>query len=203
MEKVLLLLSGGIDSPVAGYIMKKKGFEVVALHFSNKFVGNEPKEKAKKISKKLGFKKIIVIDITKGLEEIVKKCKRKYYFILMKILMYKLAEKIAKKEKCKYLVTGENLGQVSSQTLQNLYIINKAISIPVLRPLIAYDKMEIVELAKKIGTFEISRGPEMCDVLGPKHAATRVEEEVILSEEEKIKIKKLVLQLLSQNLLQH
>ncbi|MCD6547057.1 MAG: 7-cyano-7-deazaguanine synthase [Nanoarchaeota archaeon] len=187
----LLLLSGGIDSPVAGYLMKKRGFKIKAVYFHNEFAGNEPLDKAKRLAKKLRIK-LTIVDITDILKQIAEKCDKRFYFILMKRVMYRLAEAIAKKEKCSFLITGENLGQVSSQTLQNLYVINKSVSIPVLRPLIAYDKMEIVKLAEEIGTFDISKGPEMCDILGPKHAATQAQEITILRQERKANIDKLI-----------
>ena len=106
--------------------------------------------------------------------------------------MYKVAEKLAKTLKCKYLLDGCNIGQVSSQTLSNLSTISKAVDIPILRPLLCYDKDDIINLAKKIGTYEISKGKEMCNVLGPKHPATKSNKETILKEESKIDINKLV-----------
>ncbi len=189
--KGLLLISGGIDSPVAGHLMKTENYKITPLHFSSSsIVGKEPEDKSIAASKKLGFKEIFLVDISEMLKDIAKNCNRKYYFVLMKRLMYKLAEKISEKENFDYIVTGENLGQVSSQTLQNLLTINKSVKIPIIRPLVAYDKMEIVDLAKEIETFEISKGPEMCDVLGPKHPSTQSKEEDILNEEKKIDIKK-------------
>ena len=200
MKEVLLLLSGGIDSPVAGYILKKKGFNVEAVHFSNKeFDGEESIKKSKKLAKKLNVK-LKVIDISGILKEIAEKCDRRYYFVLMKRAMYMLAEGIAKKRKIPFIATGENLGQVSSQTLQNLFVINRVVSIPVLRPLIAYDKMEIVKLAEKIGSFEISKGPEMCDILGVKHPVTQARESDVIGMERKIKIKKLIKEKLEASL---
>ena len=191
-KKTLLLLSGGIDSPVAGYILKEKGFDLEAVHFSNKkFAGTESITKSKKLAKKLGIK-LKVIDISDILKEIVENCDRRYYFVLMKRIMYKIAEAIAKKKGISFIATGENLGQVSSQTLQNLFVINRAVSIPVLRPLIAYDKMEIVRFAEKIGSFEISKGPEMCDILGIKHPVTQARESDVIGMERKIDINKLI-----------
>ena len=193
MKKGLLLMSGGIDSPVAGYLMKKKDFQLVAVHFSNKkFAGNEPDAKSKKLAKKIGVKKYYSVDVSDLLKEIAEKCDNKYYFVIMKRIFYMLGEKMAKKYKCDFLITGENLGQVSSQTLSNLFVINKAINMPVIRPLICYDKMEIVKIAEKIGTFEISKGPEMCDVFGAKHPSTQAKEEIILAEEKKADVEKLV-----------
>ena len=105
--------------------------------------------------------------------------------------MYKVAEKLAEKLKCNFLLDGCNIGQVSSQTLSNLSVITRAIDIPVLRPLLCYDKDQIIRLAKKINTYEISKGPEMCNVLGPKHPATKSNLEIIGKEESKININKL------------
>lgn len=97
--------------------------------------------------------------------------------------MLKLAEKEALKEKCDFLITGENLSQVSSQTLQNLHAITKAVKMPIVRPLLTYDKIEILNIAKKIGTYDACIGPEVCDVLGPKHPATTSKLEEIENEE--------------------
>jgi len=185
--KGLLLISGGFDSPIAGYIMQQKGVEVYAVHFSYEpFTDNSPEIKSREISKFLKFKKFIAINIAKECEEITKKCNHKLYFVLTKRLMMKKAEEIAKKEDCKFLITGESLAQVSSQTLSNLRSITDAIKMPVLRPLLTYDKNEIISMALKIGTYETSKGPEVCDVLGPKHPATRSSLEDIKLEEAKL-----------------
>ncbi len=185
----LLLLSGGFDSPVAGWMMQKKGFEVFAVHFSSKLITDiESEKKSRKLADFLGIKKLFVIDISKELIKISKTCEHRYYFVLMKRMMYRIAEKIAKREKCKFLITGENLAQVSSQTLQNLSVIDKATKLEVLRPLLGFDKQEIMDLAKKIGTYETSCGPEHCDALGPAHPATRAREDDILREEAKLDI---------------
>ena len=185
--KALLLLSGGFDSPVAGHMMQKQGLELSAVHFSSKLVTDaESEEKSRKLAEFLGIKKLFVIDLSKELITISKTCEHRYYFVLMKRLMYRIAEKIAKKERCKFLITGENLAQVSSQTLQNLSVIDKATRFEVLRPLLGFDKEEIIQLAKKIGTYETSCGPEHCDALGPVHPATQAREGDILGEEEKL-----------------
>lgn len=191
--KALLLLSGGIDSPVAGYIEKQNGIEIIALHFSNqKFAGKESIEKCKKLTMKIEIKKLYNIDIAEQLSEFAKKCNTKYYFVLMKRFMLRVAEKVAKKENCDFILTGENLGQVSSQTLENLVVIDKATKLHVLRPLIVYDKVDIIRKAEQIGTFEISKGPEMCDVLGPKHPSTRAKESAVIDEENKVEYAKML-----------
>jgi thiamine biosynthesis protein ThiI len=181
--KALLLLSGGIDSPVAGHLMKKK-MEVLAVHFSlEPFTDNEPEVKSRKLAQTLGFGKLHVINISKELKQITEKCDRKYYFVLMKRVMFRKSEELAKKLNCKFLITGENLGQVSSQTLENLYAIDTVATIPILRPLITKDKQEIIEIAEKINTFEISKGKECCDVLGPDKPSTKARLEKIIHEE--------------------
>lgn len=187
MTKALALISGGIDSPVAAYLVKKMGVDIIALHFSTElFAGKEPENKAKKLTKKIGAKKFISIDVSKDFERIAKECNHKYYFVLIKRFMMRKAEEIAKKEGCDFIVTGESLGQVSSQTLSNLIAITKSVKIPILRPLLTFDKQEIVKMAEKIGTFEISKGPEVCDLLGPKHPATRSFHERLIEEEKKL-----------------
>jgi thiamine biosynthesis protein ThiI len=186
-QKALLLLSGGIDSPVAGWTMKRKGIEVVAVHFSAEPISDrQPEGKSRKLAKKLGFGRLFVVNISRLLKEISEKCEKKYYFVISKRVMMRIAEKIAKKEGCSFLITGENLGQVSSQTIQNLAVIDQAVEMPVIRPLIAMDKQEIIDLAKKIGSYKISEGREVCDALGPEHPSTRAKLEDVLREEGKL-----------------
>lgn len=188
----LLLLSGGIDSPVAGYIVGKEA-EIIALHFSNeKFAGAESIEKVKAIVKKLKFKKLIVVDISTQLSEIAEECSLAYYFVLQRRFMLRVAERIAEKEKCDFIVTGDSLGQVSSQTLANMSVISRAVKIPIVRPLLGYNKQETTKLAEKIGTLETSKGPEMCDVLGPKHPSTHASLERVLEEERKLEVERMV-----------
>ena len=190
--KGLLLLSGGIDSPVAAYLAGKEA-ELVALHFSSeKIVGEESIDKSKKLCKVLGIKRLIVIDISDQLAEIAGKCKHAYYFVLMRRLMYRIAERIAEKEQCDFILTGESLAQVSSQTLANLVVISQAIKTPVARPLLGFEKEETIKIAEHIGTFEISKGKEMCDVLGPKHPITRARIERVLEEEKKLDLEKMI-----------
>jgi thiamine biosynthesis protein ThiI len=184
--KGLLLISGGIDSPVAGHFMQQVGVELEAVHFSSEpFTDDTPEKKSRELCKILGIENLHVVNISKQLKEMVDKCNRKYYFVLAKREMLRQAEKIAKERKCQFLVTGENLAQVSSQTLSNLVTIDRAVGIPVFRPLLGFDKVEIVNIAEEIGTYESSKGPEFCDVLGPKRPATKSTEEKILEEEKK------------------
>ncbi|MEM4662849.1 MAG: 7-cyano-7-deazaguanine synthase [Candidatus Diapherotrites archaeon] len=190
--KALLLLSGGIDSPVAGYLVKGS-VKLKALHFSSsKITGNESIKKCKAICKILGIDELLITDISDELLEIANKCKHAYYFVIMRRLMYRIANEIAKKEKCDFIATGESIGQVSSQTLANLSVISLASNIPIVRPLLCMEKEEIIKIAEDIGTFEISKGPEYCDALGPKHPVTKAHIKNVLVEEEKIDVHKLV-----------
>ena len=172
--KGTLLLSGGIDSPVAGYLMASQGTEVVALHCSlEPFTDNAPEEKSRKIAETLGFSGFYVAHLGDALAEIARKARHRYYFVLSKRFMFRVAEALARREGATFLITGESLGQVSSQTLWNLRAIEAAVDLSVVRPLIGWDKVDIVREAEAIGTYPISVGPEVCDVLGPAHPTTR------------------------------
>jgi len=185
-QKALLLLSGGIDSPVAGFVAIKKGFELVAIHFSQEpFTDNSPEIKAITAAKKLGLGELIVVGAGEALKEIADKTYREYYFILMKRFFMKVSEKIAEKEGCDFLITGESLGQVSSQTMSNLNNINQAIKMEIIRPLIFLEKQEIIDISQKEGFFESSCGKEMCDALASGKPKTKSNLEKIIKEEEK------------------
>lgn len=187
--KGLLLISGGFDSPVAGYLMQQKEVEVLAIHFSYEpFTDNNPELKSKAAVEKLNFKKLIVVNISKEIQEIASKCNHRLYYVLTKRLMLRKAEEIAKKENCDFLITGEALGQVGSQTLKNMESITNAVKILVIRPVLTYDKEEILKIAREIDTYELSKGPEVCDCLGPKHPATKSNLEEVRSEESKLQI---------------
>lgn len=191
----LLLISGGFDSAVAGYLMQKQGVEVTGLHFSNEPVTDgTPEKKSKEIVKKLGFKDLIIINISKALIEMTKKCNNRFYYILSKRLMWKIAEKVANEKGFDFIITGTALGQVGSQTLSNIKTIDSTVNIKVMHPLLGLDKQEIINIANKIETFKISKGPEMCAVLGPKHPATRSKIDVIEKEEEKYGMEEFVKQ---------
>jgi len=184
--KAISLISGGFDSAVSSYLVQSK-FEVVGLHFTLEPISdNQTEVKSLATVKKLGINKLYVIKAGKYFAEISKKCNEKFYFILSKRFMIQVAEKIALEEDSKVIVTGENLAQVSSQTLTNLASIQEATKLELLRPLLCYDKNEIIDYAKDIDTYEISKGPEICDLLGPKHPATKSNINIILEEEKKL-----------------
>ncbi len=185
MEKGVALLSGGIDSPVAIHMMQNR-LEIIAAHFHQEpLTSKKEVEKVKELAKHLGLKKVYLIPFVPVLRSLVDKCDHKNYFILQKILMFKSASTIAKKEEAKALITGENLGQVSSQTLSNLKTISFHVDCEIFRPLLTFDKQEIINIAKKIETYEISKGPEICNLLGPKAPATKSKPELITMELEK------------------
>ena len=186
-RKVILLLSGGFDSTIAGYLLQNENYEIIPLHLSNlDFAGEESVEKCKQIAEKFSWKKLYIMDIADALQSFVDNCRHSYYFVLMKRFMLQLANKIADSEDAKFIATGESLGQVSSQTLTNINVIEQAAQFRVLKPLITFDKDEIVSLSREIETFNISAGPEVCDLLGPKHPIINATIENTLKEEEKL-----------------
>jgi thiamine biosynthesis protein ThiI len=194
--KGLLLLSGGIDSAVAGFLVKEKA-SLYCLHYSmEKVAGQDSINKARNIAAKLNSV-LFVLDLSLPLQEIVNKTERKYYFVLVKRLMLKVAEGICKKKNFDFIVTGENIGQVSSQTLSNLVSISFKIEKPIVRPLLSLDKQEIIDLAKSFGTYDLSVGPEMCDILGPKKPATKSLELKLIEEEKKLEINKITKKLVA------
>jgi len=197
--KVLSLISGGIDSPVASWLAMKRGCKVVFIHFhSFPLVSKKSIEKTKELIKVLneyqGKSKLYLIPFSEIQTRIKSLAPAKQRIVLYRRAMLKIAEEIAKKENAKALVTGESLAQVSSQTLDNILAIEEATSLPVLRPLIGMDKLEIIELAKKIKTYEISIRPQedCCTLFVPKHPTTKAKLETIKKIEKKLKLEKLL-----------
>jgi len=194
--KVVCLISGGIDSPVAAWMMMKRGCAVILLHLYNyPFTDERTKNKAIKLYEKLkefGNTKLYIIPYGTIQLEISKLKEKKLRCILCRRMMLRIAEHIAKKENAKAIVTGESLGQVASQTLINIQVENNATELPILRPLIGLDKIEIIEIAKKIGTYEISTMPSFCCKLVPQHPSTRAKADEIKKVEKKLDIKNLI-----------
>ena len=186
-QKGVLLLSGGFDSPVAGYLMARQGLHLVAAHFSLEPITDDAAAiKARTLCGLLGIRSLYVVRVGESFAEVAHAANRRFYFVLTKRLMVRLADGIADRESADVLVTGENLGQVSSQTLASLRAIDAVARHPIVRPLIGFDKQEIVDRAKAIGTYEVSKGPEICDLLGPPKPATHARLDQILAEEAKI-----------------
>lgn len=172
--KAVLLLSGGFDSPVAGRMLQEQGVQVEALHGSFEPVTDDASvKKAEVLARQLGLKRLWVTKIGGALGKIPHdRQAHRYYFLLQKRLLYRLADALADQVGADVLATGENLGQVSSQTLTNLVTLEEAARRPVLRPLLGLDKVDILRLARQWGTHDTSVGPELCDLLGPAKPAT-------------------------------
>jgi len=189
----VLLLSGGFDSPVAGHLMARQGLGLVAAHFSLEPITDDAAEvKTRALCGIIGVPTLYVVRVGEAFAEVAHAANRRFYFILTKRVMVRLADAIADREGAEVLVTGENLGQVSSQTLASLRAIDAVGRRPIIRPLIGFDKQEIVDRAKAIGTYEVSKGPEICDLLGPPRPATHARLDQILEEEAKLPMDRLV-----------
>lgn len=190
----LLLLSGGIDSPVAGYMMAKRGVKVAAVHFhSFPYTSNFAREKVEKLAKLLvpytGDMTIYMVSMTELQEQIHACCDNAYMITLLRRGMFTVAEKLARFHDKKMLITGESLGQVASQTIESMTVVSEVIKkVPVIRPLVAFDKCETIEIAKKIGTFETSIEPfeDCCTVFLPDNPVVRPELYKVKKEQEKI-----------------
>jgi len=191
MKKGILLLSSGIDSPVAGYLAREK-IELIGLHLDHVPLRSSKKAKIKQLCDRVKIKKCYIVPFGTLQIELMKKCEDRYRCVICRRFMLRIAEKIAEKEKADYLITGENLSQVASQTLTNLKNEDTAIKTIILRPLLCYDKQEIINLAKTIGTFEISIQQNSCCGAVPKFPITKSNKRILEREEEKLNIDKLI-----------
>ena len=197
--KATLLISGGIDSPVAGYMMAKRGLILSAVHFySYPYTSERARDKvvelAGLLSKYAGPIRLFLVPVTDIQMKIYDECPEKETTVIMRRLMMKIAERIAVSEESRALITGEALGQVASQTLESLCVTNDAVSMPVFRPLIGFDKDEIMELARKIGTYETSILPyeDCCTVFVPKHPVTKPDLETLRASEAAVDFSELI-----------
>ena len=188
----LLLLSGGIDSPVAGCMMAKRGMEIEALHFESfPYTSERAREKVLQLAQEMcefcAKIHVHVISLTHIQEELRDKCEEDYFTILLRIFMMRLAERCAGDYKCGALITGESLGQVASQTLAAIGVTDSVVNIPVFRPCIGLDKNEIITYARHYGTFDTSILPfeDCCTVFTPKHPKTQPKIELVMKELEK------------------
>jgi len=193
----IVLLSGGIDSPVAAYLMGRQGLDLVLAHFDNRpFTSDQEIEKAASLMRRLDealgkrSKKLLVPHGT-AQAELAKTCRRNMQCVLCRRMMFRVAERLARKTDARFIVTGESLGQVASQTLANMNVEERATSLPILRPLIGFDKVEIERIAKSIGTYEISIMPGLCCTIAPKKPSTYARGEDAEHEEEKVDIERL------------
>ncbi len=191
--KAMLLLSGGIDSPVAGYMVAKRGVKIDAVYFhAPPYTSERAKQKvvdlARLISKYTGTICLHVINFTDIQLAIYEKCPHEELTIIMRRYMMRIAEHIAKENDCLGLVTGESIGQVASQTIQSLAVTNEVCTLPVFRPLIGFDKQEIIAISEKINTFETSILPfeDCCTIFVAKHPVTKPKLDVIKKSETKL-----------------
>ena len=189
----LLLLSGGIDSPVAGCMMAKRGMEIEALHFESfPYTSERAKEKVMQLAQEMcefcSKIHVHVISLTHIQEELRDKCEEDYFTILLRMFMMKLSERVAREYKCHALITGESLGQVASQTLAAIEVTDSAVNMPVLRPCIGLDKNEIVIQARHYGTFDTSILPyeDCCTVFTPRHPKTQPRVDDVMRELDKV-----------------
>lgn len=197
--KGMVLLSGGIDSPVAAWMMAKRGMVIEAVHFhSYPYTSQRAQEKvedlARIVASYCGNFKMHVINLLPIQEQIVQNCPEEETTILVRRFMMRIAEKIAEKNRAMMLITGENLGQVASQTAEALVVTDACVKMPVMRPLIAMDKVDIMDKAEEIGTFETSIQPyeDCCTVFLPKHPTTKPKLERILESESHLDVETLV-----------
>ncbi len=197
--KGLLMLSGGIDSPVAGYLALKRGVNIECLYFeSPPHTSLNAKNKVLKLAEILndysGTIKVHVVPFTKIQEEIYKNIPGNYNITIMRRMMYRIAERFGKRKNCKIIINGESIGQVASQTLNSMVVINSVTNMPVIRPVACLDKLEIIEISKKINTYETSILPyeDCCTIFVPKHPIinpsleTAIEYEKLINYEELI-----------------
>lgn len=191
--KAMLLLSGGIDSPVAGWMIAKRGVEISGIYFeSPPYTSERAKQKvvdlATKLAQYTGKFKLFSVPFTEIQMEIYQKCPHQQLTIIMRRMMMKISERIANKENAQGLITGESIGQVASQTIQSLGVTNAAVELPVFRPLIGFDKEEIVRISKKIDTYETSILPyeDCCTIFVPKHPETKPKLHYIIKSEESL-----------------
>lgn len=193
LGKGMLMLSGGIDSPVAGYLAMKRGVRLECVYFdSPPHTSEEALNKvltlAEKLSDYSNYIKVHIIHFTDIQEAIYKNCPKEYMITIMRRCMYRIAEMLAHRENCKCIVNGESIGQVASQTLTSMNAINEVVKMPVIRPVCCLDKLEIIDIAKKIGTYETSILPyeDCCTIFVPEHPVINPEKELAREYEERL-----------------
>ena len=197
--KSSILISGGIDSPVAAYMMAKRGLVLNAIHFASPpYTSPQSEEKVhnllRQVSRYSGNITLFTVGFTEIQEEIRDKCPEDLFTLIMRRFMMRIAQRIAEKEESKALITGESLGQVASQTLNALACTDAVVSMPVFRPLIGLDKEEIIKVSRKIDTFDISIEPyeDCCTVFTPKHPKTKPQISVLENAEKALDVEALI-----------
>lgn len=197
--RAAIMISGGIDSPVAAYMMARRGLELNAIHFASPpYTSPRAEQKVRqllaKVARYSGTIRLSVVNFTEIQEQIAKHCPEEYFTLVMRRMMLRIAQRLAAKRSCGALITGESLGQVASQTLPALAVTDALAEMPVLRPLIGMDKEDIIAISRKIDTFDISIQPyeDCCTVFTPKHPRTRPTLEQLQKAESALNIEELV-----------
>jgi tRNA uracil 4-sulfurtransferase len=189
--KGILLFSSGIDSPVAGHLANKKGIELIALNFYNKELTEDYKNKLIALAKLVNIKKIYFANMNSFQTSFYEKCNKKLQCVFCKRMMLRIAESVLKKEEADFVVNGDNIAQVASQTIENMSLISSVTDKTILRPVLCFDKNEIVKIAREIKTYDINLGFKGKCPFVPNNPATRTSFEKILSEEERINLEQL------------
>ncbi len=199
LGRALLMLSGGIDSPVAGYLTIKRGVELYYIYFESRphtsiEARNKVIDLARKLEKYNSHGKLMVVSFTKIQETIYRELDSSYLITFMRRMMYRIAERVARRNRCLAIVNGESVGQVASQTLTSMLCVNEVTNYPILRPLCSFDKLDIIEISKKIDTYEISILPyeDCCTVFVPKHPVINPNLKHIYEEEAKYDFEPLI-----------
>jgi tRNA uracil 4-sulfurtransferase len=197
--RVVALVSGGIDSPVGAYRMMQRGCRLIFVHFhSTPYLDQTSQEKVRQLVRELTRRqfqsRLYMIPFGEIQRQIVAAVARPLRVILYRRMMLRIAEQVARREKCKALATGESLAQVASQTLENMAVIQQAAQLPILRPLVGMDKQEIIDQARRIGTYEISSIPDQdcCQLFVPKHPATKARLVDVQEDESRLDIEELI-----------
>src|SRR5918994_5930866 len=197
--RVVVLISGGIDSPVGAYRMMQRGCRLIFVHFhSTPYLDQTSQEKVRQLVRELTRRqfqsRLYLIPFGEIQRQIVAAVARPLRVILYRRMMLRIAEEVARREKCQALITGESLAQVASQTLENIAVIEKAAELPVLRPLVGMDKQEIIDQARRIGTYEISSIPDQdcCQLFVPRHPATKARVAEVQDDERRLDIENLI-----------
>ena len=178
--KIMHMLSGGIDSPVAAYLLMKRGIKIECIHFAsppytNAGVIEKLKDILSRLNKYQPEIQLNIVPFTKLQEEIYRHCDESYAITIMRRMMFRLADRLARQRRCPAISSGESVGQVASQTLESMHVINEVSNLPVLRPVVALDKVDIIKLARKIDTYDISIRPfeDCCTIFAPKNPKTK------------------------------
>ena len=203
--KALVMLSGGIDSPVAAYLMMKRGITVECIHYASPpYTSPQARQKvldlARIVSQYQGHVRVHMIPFTETQLAIYKNADESYAITLMRRMMYRLAEMLSERKNCKAIVNGESIGQVASQTLDSMGVINEVVKMPVIRPCVTLDKLEIIDLANKIGTYETSILPfeDCCTIFTPKNPVTKPTLKKCLKLEQRFEFQQLLEDALNQ-----